>query len=263
MTLAAEQTRAASDDIVAHWRAGTRMTALPPGLAPATRAEGYAIQAHLEQLAPVFGWKIAATSAAGQAHIGVDGPLGGRILADHVYAPGAVLPWANNFMHVAEAEFCFRMGRDLPPRAMPYAVSEALDAVASLHPAIEVPDSRFADFARVGGPALIADNACGHDFVPGEATGEDWRAMDLVAHRVMGRVSSGVVHEGAGRNVLGDPRVALAWLVNELSGLGITLRAGQVVTTGTCIVPLPISPGDTVEMDFGVLGNVGARFSRT
>ena len=87
--------------------------------------------------------------------------------------------------------------------------------------------------------------------------------MDLVAHRVMGRVSSGVVHEGAGRNVLGDPRVALAWLVNELSGLGITLRAGQVVTTGTCIVPLPISPGDTVEMDFGVLGNVGARFSRT
>jgi 2-keto-4-pentenoate hydratase len=263
MTLTAEQTRDASDTIVPHWRAGTRMTALPPGLAPATRAEGYAIQAHLENLAPVFGWKIAATSAAGQTHIGVDGPLAGRILENHVYPPGATLPWAHNFMHVAEAEFCFRMGRDLLPRAAPYTVAEALDAAASLHPAIEVPDSRFDDFARVGGPALIADNACGHDFVLGPATTADWRAMDLAEHRAVGRVVGGVVHEGGGFNVLGDPRVALAWLVNELSGLGITLRAGQVVTTGTCIVPLPIRPGDVVEMDFGVLGAVGARFSLT
>ena len=59
--------------------------------------------------------------------------------------------------------------------------------------------------------------------------------------------------------MLGDPRVALAWLVNELSGLGITLRAGEVVTTGTCLVPLPIEPGVTVTADFGSLGSVSAR----
>jgi 2-keto-4-pentenoate hydratase len=76
----------------------------------------------------------------------------------------------------------------------------------------------------------------------------------------MGRQHAGdLTREGKGANVLGDPRIALAWLVNELSGLGITLKAGEVVTTGTCLVPLPIQPGVDVSADFGSLGRVTAR----
>jgi len=56
--------------------------------------------------------------------------------------------------------------------------------------------------------------------------------------------------------VLGDPRLALAWLANELRQLGVTLRAGEIVTTGTCHPPLPIQSGDRFEADFGVLGRV-------
>ena len=67
--------------------------------------------------------------------------------------------------------------------------------------------------------------------------------------------------DGIGANVLGDPRIALAWLVNELSQQGMTLRAGQFVTTGTCLVPLEIVAGDSVQVDFGVLGTVSARFT--
>jgi 2-keto-4-pentenoate hydratase len=48
--------------------------------------------------------------------------------------------------------------------------------------------------------------------------------------------------------------------VNELSQIGVTLRAGQVVTTGTCLTPLPIAPGDRVSMDFGTLGPVSVSF---
>ena len=62
-------------------------------------------------------------------------------------------------------------------------------------------------------------------------------------------------------NALGDPRVALAWLVNELSGLGMPLDAGQVVTTGTCVVPVPVVPGDEVRASFGAFGNLTVRFS--
>jgi 2-keto-4-pentenoate hydratase len=80
--------------------------------------------------------------------------------------------------------------------------------------------------------------------------------MDLVEHPVLGIVADRETRAGKGGNVLGDPRLALAWLVNELSGIGVTLRAGEVVTTGTCIVPLPIAPGDRVRADFGVLGGV-------
>ena len=255
------RSKAASDLLWRHWREGTRLPQLPDAIRPGTRADGYRVQAHLEERSPtlLFGWKIAATSLAGQAHIAVDGPLAGRLLRENVIGSGGELPFGANHMRVAEAEFAFRMGRDLQPRAEAYTVEEVLAAVETLHPAIEVPDSRFDDFTRVGAAQLIADNACAHLFVLGAATKARWRDVDLAMHPATGTVAGKVTHHGKGANVLGDPRVALAWLVNELSGLGVALKAGEVVTTGTCIVPVPIEPGDTVTADFGVLGNVTVR----
>jgi len=164
-----------------------------------------------------------------------------------------------NEMRVVEPEFAFRMARDLPPRPSPYTVREALDAVETLHPAFEIPDSRFADFVKAGEAQLIADNACAHLFVLGAPTSADWRARDLIEERPVITLG-GKEHIGHGKNVLGDPRAALAWLVNELRGLGLTLRAGEVVTTGTCHAPLPIQSGDVVAADYGVLGHVTAGF---
>lgn len=259
--IARDQILTASDLLWNHWHAGRSLSALPDALKPTTRAEGYAIQAQLEARTarPLFGWKIAATSKAGQAHIAVDGPLAGRLLAERAFGDGALVPFGANHMRVAEAEFAFRMGADLPPRDRPYTVDEVLAAVATLHPAIEIPDSRFDDFTVVGAPQLIADNACAHYFVLGAPAPASWRTLDLVAHAVTGSVEGKLTRQGLGANVLGDPRVALAWLVNELSQLGVTLRAGEVVTTGTCLTPLEIAPGDHVRMDFGVLGAVDAR----
>ena len=88
-----------------------------------------------------------------------------------------------------------------------------------------------------------------------------WRDIDLAAHRVLGAVAGKLERQGSGANVLGDPRRALTWLANELSGLGITLRAGQVVTTGTCLAPLPIAPGDRIVADYGALGRLSLRFA--
>ena len=248
------------------WQNGRRLQSIPEEVRPRTRDEGYAVQATLESRSsvPLFGWKIAATSVAGQKHINVTGPLAGRLLREKAFSSGSELPFGANHMKVAEAEFAFRMGRDLAPRAAAYSVDEVLAAVDSLHPAIEIPDSRFDDFTIVGAPQLIADNACAHLFVLGPPAPDMWRGIDLVEHRVTGTVVAPplteghelLTREGKGANVLGDPRVALAWLANELSGLGLTLKAGGVVTTGTCLVPLPIHPGVTVTADFGTLGSV-------
>lgn len=60
--------------------------------------------------------------------------------------------------------------------------------------------------------------------------------------------------------MLGNPYIALTWIANELSGLGITLRAGQVVTTGTCIIPLEVEPGDRVEAHMGEIGDLSIEF---
>jgi 2-keto-4-pentenoate hydratase len=244
------------------WNAGEVIDDLPADIQPHTREEGYRIQAELAALSrkPIFGWKIAATSLAGQQHIGVSGPIAGRLLQQRCFDDGAELIFGANRMAVAEPEFAFRFGQTLPPRETLYGRDEILEAVESLHPAIEVPDSRFAEFTIAGEAQLIADNACAHEFVLGPATSADWRAIDLSRHEVSAEVVGGEQHDGIGANVLGDPRDALLWLVNEVSGLGHAVEAGQTVTTGTCAEPLDVEAGDEVIMDFGELGEVSLTF---
>lgn len=252
----------ACDLLHGHWCAGTRIDAMPPDLRPADRASAYRVQACIEATStvPLFGWKIAATSKAGQAHIGVDGPMAGRLLAERRIDDGGECVLGSNLMRVAELEFAFRMGTDLPPRATPYSQDEVLAHVGTLHPAIEIPDSRYNKFEIAGEAQLIADNACAHRFVLGNAVTSDWRGVDLAAHPVKGFRNGTPAGEGTGANVLGDPRIALTWLANELSDLGITLKAGQAIITGTCVKPLEVSVGDRIDGDFGQLGRIAVRF---
>lgn len=244
-------------------QSGTVIDALPASLRPADMAQAHAIQAALPAVAgrPVVGWKIAATSAAGQAHIQVDGPLPGRILDRFVEPMGSSLSLFGNRMRVVEPEFAFRIGSTLPPRPDPYTTAEVLAAVESLHPAFEVPDSRFADFARAGKAQLIADDACCGRFAFGAAAPAAWRTVDLAAHRVQAHVQGAdgqlrYTREGEGRALLGGPLLALTWLANELSSLGIGLRAGDWASCGTCMVPLQILPGDRVTADYGAFGRI-------
>jgi 2-keto-4-pentenoate hydratase len=242
---------------------GTVIDALPPTLRPQDIAAGHAIQAALPAVAQdtVVGWKIAATSAAGQAHIQVDGPLAGRILGGFVHPVGSTLTLQGNRMRVVEPEFAFRMGADLPPRESPYTQQEVLAAVATLHPAFELPDSRYADFTRAGKPQLIADDACAGRFLFGPAAPPAWRDMDLAAHPVHATVTGAdgsvrCARDGEGRALLGDPLTALTWLANELSALGIGLMAGDWASCGTCMVPLQVEQGDRVVAAYGVLGRI-------
>lgn len=241
-----------------HWQDRTVLDDLPAGLKPKTREAGYAIQAGYDaySASPRAGWKIAATSLAGQKHINVDGPLAGRLLTERLYQDGATVSIAGTRMGVCEPEFAFRFGADLPPRAEAYAVEEVLRAVSDLHLTLELPDSRYSDFTLVGAPTLIADNACANDLVVGAPVAADWRSIDLANHPATGHVAGKIERDGTGANVLGDPRIALAWLVNEVSALGIGVKSGELATCGTCMVPLEVAPGDQVTADFGVLGTV-------
>ena len=249
-----------------HWSEGQQMTALPEHCRPASRAEGYVVQAEVARLSgqAVVGWKIAASSVAGQKHINVDGPLAGRLLANTVFAEGSVAANAinlrNNILMVAEPEIVFRMAQPLPPRAAPnaYSINEVMAAVGTLHLAIEVPDTRYSDFLKVGAPSMIADMACAALWVVGSAVTTPWRDIDLSQHEVAAYKNGVLVAKGSGANVLGDPRIALTWIANELCTYGAGLQAGDYVTTGTCVVPVPVTHGDKLLMDFGVLGSITA-----
>jgi 2-keto-4-pentenoate hydratase len=251
-----------------HRCAGTAITGLPQALRPQNTDEGHAIQAEWPAVSgqTVVGWKIAATSAAGQAHINVTGPLPGRILARFVHAVGDGVSLTGNRMRVVEPEFAFRLGADLVARAAPRTQQEVCAALASLHPAFEVPDSRYTDFTLAGEAQLLADDACCGDFIFGAAAPDGWRGKDLrdaVVHATVCDAAGAqrCSRAGDGRAALGDPYVALTWLVNQLSARGIPMQAGQYVSTGTCMVPLAVGPGDRVCADYGRLGSIDLRLT--
>jgi 2-keto-4-pentenoate hydratase len=246
--------------LLQNWNATTRIAGLPEDARPQSRKAGYDTAESVARQSghPVAGWKIAATSEAGQKHINVDGPIIGRILQHRLVAPGSSITLGDNIMRVAEAEFAFGFKADLPPRATPYSYDEALDAVGSLHLSIEIPDSRYSDFTKVGAAQLIADTACASWLILGPAIEKSWRHIDLSAHAVIGMRNGEMVAQGTGKAVLGDPRKALTWFVNEASTYCGGVMAGQFVTTGTCIIPIAISPGDQITADYGELGTISA-----
>jgi len=259
-------TNKAAELIWANWVNNSKLEFLPDTCRPMTREEGYACQSMLPKVSgqKVIGWKIAATSSVGQAHINVNGPLAGRILSGQIFQDGDAVPSVGNWMQVAEPEMAFCLKSDLIARNLVYSEDEVMLAVESLHPSLEIPNSRFTKFTDAGEAQLLADNACAHHFILGPQAPEGWRNLDLSAHSVNANVISldGKRWErtGSGSAVLGDPRKALTWLVNELSSQGISLYAGEFITTGTCMTPLELVTGDTVTADFGVLGKVALRF---
>jgi 2-keto-4-pentenoate hydratase len=245
-----------------HWREGTSCEALPERCRPLTRQQAYAVQAAVARASgqALAGWKIAATSVAGQRHIGVDGPLAGRLLAGRVLPAGVPVPLGHNRMRVAEAEFAFTFERPVDFRHGVASIDDALDAVRSIRPAIEIPDSRYDDFLTAGAAQLIADAACACWVIFGPESETGWRERDLVNHRVRAFRNGAAAGEGTGANVLGGPAIALAWIVNELRQAGEAIQPGDVVITGTCVPPVAIAPGDVVRMDFGDLGTMKAEF---
>ncbi|WP_216215423.1 2-keto-4-pentenoate hydratase [Amycolatopsis aidingensis] len=259
MTSEGDQRGRAAEQLWAAWRDGYRLDAVAAADRPGDLAEGMAVQLAVETLAgPGYGWKIAATGPGGQAFLGVDGPLAGRLLERFQHQNGDTVPADTLHMGVAEAEFAFVLGADLEPAEV-RSVDDVLAAVGAVHLAIELPDSRYERFDQVGGPQLVADAACAGRMIIGREVRE-WAEVDLVRHPVSLRVGPAAEH-GSGELVLGDPRKALHWLAIELPRLGTRLRAGELIATGSTTKPLPIRPGDEVVADFGELGTVRARIA--
>lgn len=239
---------------------------LPAELRPTTLADAYAVQARVVDglTAPVgaapVGYKVACTNEIAQAALQIDRPVFGRLLSHTTTASGSSLP-AGRFTHrVIEAEFAFRVGRDVEPVAgghTPVTITPYIDALV---PGIEIVDYRFESWA-VGALRVAADNAIHGWWVRGEPV-VDWQGPDLAAAPVVVRDASGVtVTTGSGAAVLGHPLNVMAWLADELPRFGLQLRAGDHVTTGVATDVFEAAAGDTYVADFGPFGSVTVSFT--
>ena len=261
ITLPAPDVERAGEALWRAWVAHVLLDTFPGGRVPPTIADGYAIQHAMVRASglPAVGWKIGATNRVAQQMLSLPGPVSGRLLAPFCFESPARLPASDFTIRALEPEIAFRLAVDLPPRDAPYSVVQVAAAVASAHPALEIPDTRLRDWDTLGASAFIADNSAAGRFVLGPAVG-NWRERDLAAIDARLVINGRTVAEGSGADVLGGPLLALAWLANHLPDYGDHLRAGDLVTTGTCTPIRRAAPGDHVIADFGDFGSARVQF---
>ncbi|MEV4806423.1 fumarylacetoacetate hydrolase family protein [Nonomuraea sp. NPDC049421] len=228
-----------------------------------TQADGYAVQEIHTRRAlgagrRLVGRKIGVTNRVLQERFGIDQPDFGMLFADTSYCDGLPIPYERFLQPRAEAEVALVLGADLT--GGPFTVADVIRAVDFALPAIEIADSRIADW-DITLADTIADNASAGAFVlggtPVPLSGLDLRAAGMTMTRGGTEVST-----GSGELCLGHPLNAAVWLATRLGRTAYALRAGDVVLTGALGPIVPVEPGDVFEARIEGLGSVRAVFGK-
>ena len=225
--------------------------------------DAYAIQTKVIERrvgagARMIGRKIGLTSRPMQELLGVDEPDFGVLLDDMFVEDGDEIDLGGLLQPRVEAEVAFVMQTDLAGPGV--TTARALTAIAGVLPAIEVVDSRVADW-RIKLVDTVADNASSGLLVVGGRL-RPVNELDLRLIGVAVSRNGEIIDTGAGAAALGNPARCVAWLANKLGSLGAGLRAGDVVLSGAVHKMVPVQPGDVFRAEFSRLGAVTARFSR-
>lgn len=235
------------------------LTETMPGLDLAT---AYAVQraglrTRLAAGATLRGHKIGLTAAAMRQLLGVDEPDYGYLLDTMLCGDGARLAVDRFCAPRVEPEVAFRLRSPLSGPGV--TAADVLAATDALAPALEVVDSRIADW-RITLADTVADNASSAAVVLGEWVPLSYAGppVDLTAELV---VNGDVVGTGTGAEVLGDPANAIAWLANALAAFDVTIEAGHIVIPGSFTSAVFVHAGDTATARFPGLGEVTADFT--
>jgi 2-keto-4-pentenoate hydratase len=232
-------------------RSGHPLDALPAGAQPQSMAEAYAIQdAQMHALGAIGGWKVGAKSPDAEPAC-ASLPKVLVMNSPQVFAP-------NRFpLHIVEAELAFTLAHDLPPRSTPYAEDEVAAAIGSVQVALELIASRYRDFRARSALDQAADFANNGALVVGPARRHDTR-VDQRSMTVRVYCNDVLDCEVTGGNTAGDVFRLLTWLANHATTRCGGLRAGQVITTGSCIGMRTVAPGTRVRAAFDGLESVEA-----
>lgn len=204
----------------------------------------------------VVGHKVGLSSKAMQRMMEVEQPDFGHLMESMRVLDGGTFDVGTSISPRVEVEVAFMLGR--PLHGPDCGIDDVLAATEAWCPAIEISDSRIADW-RIGIVDTVADNASSGAFVLGSCV----ECSDDIDSRMIPAVLSvngDIAETGVSAAVLGHPAIAVAWLANTLHPFGVTLEAGHVVLPGSCTRAVPVAAGDTVVAEFGPLGTVTVVF---
>ena len=239
-------------------RARLTRQAMPQIEAPWLDAPGaYAVQhagIALRQAAGerLCGAKMGFTSRAKMAQMGVHEMIIGQLTDAMQVEDGGVFVRASAIHPRVEPEVAMLLGREL--HAIEHACQLA-SAVQALAPAMEIIDSRYANF-RFSLAAVVADNTSGCGFVLGP-----WRrvpeALDNLG--MVMQFDGRTRQAGSSAAILGNPWRALhaAWQLARRHG--IPVGEGSVLLAGAATAAEPLPPGGHVQAEVAGLGRVSFR----
>jgi 2-keto-4-pentenoate hydratase len=198
----------------------------------------------------IVGRKAGLTAKAVQVQLGVDQPDFGALFADMRVADGGTLDPSMTLQPKAEAEIAFVLGADLPDPDS--NVEQVAAAVASVHAAIEIVDSRIADW-KITFADTVADNGSSAFFVLADQ-GLPLTGLDLEGAAMSMEINGAVASTGIGAAALGNPLNAAAWLAQTLAGRGEPLKAGDILLAGALGPMVALNRGDHVHAKIAGIG---------
>ena len=203
-----------------------------PALMPVSLDAAMAVQVQTVQAlgGKVGGWKVG---------FGADGKvMAAPMLAGAIVTSGAKWPLVAQGPLIAEVEIALRLKHDLPARpAKPYDRNEIIAATGEVLAGIEFIQSRLAENTAAPFPMWLADRLGNAGYICG-AERADFKNLDLGALRCQLWADGKLVHDKVGGHPQGDPLApVVAWANRQNESLG-GMKAGQVITTGSLIVPL-------------------------
>jgi 2-keto-4-pentenoate hydratase len=252
------------EDLARRLRDAYTGSAVPPlrdGLDPLDAAGAYAVQTintrfWQAQGRRIVGRKAGLTAKAVQAQLGVSQPDFGVLFDDMRIPDGGHLDPARALQPKAEGEVALILGSELTdPDTGP---KQVVAAIASAHAAIEIVDSRIADW-KITFADTVADNGSSAFFVMSDK-GYPLAGLDLYTCGMVLEVDGAVASVGAGAACLGHPLNAAAWLARTLVARGEPLQEGDILLTGALGPMVPLLPGQTVTARIGGLGSCSFRF---
>ncbi|WP_237173462.1 2-keto-4-pentenoate hydratase [Paracandidimonas lactea] len=230
-----------------------QINALAPACRPNTEADAYAIQdAVIAQIGPIGGWKVGASSPDGE-------PNCAPLPASGIMKAPVRLSSSDFRLRGIEAEIAFQLKSDLPARDKAYSLDEVLAAVGAVHPVIELIESRYSDRTQVDPYSALADSLSHGGLVVGEGRDTNFTINQLTQHVEL-LFNDEQVFSAIGGNAAGDVLRLLPWLANHAGKRQGGLRAGQIITTGSCSGVLFAEPGATVNARLKGLGWVEVAF---
>lgn len=202
------------------------------------------------------GCKTGLTSNAVQAQLGVDQPDFGILFEDMYVADGGTIAPGRLLQPKVEAEIAFIMGADAPDAHR--SQDAFLDAVETIHPALEIVDSRIAGW-RIALFDTVADNASCGLFVLGKGHASDG-AFDFAGCAMTLHEDGEEVSAGRGSDCLGSPIIAGTWLARTMHERGRPLAAGDVVLSGALGPMVAAKPGSRYEARIEGLSPISVTF---